>query len=192
MSVLQVPLSTISDEGATIDVETSGKALQPEGAADLSLGPVRIQGSLSGEGETYLFRGRVSGTFVGACDRCLGPAAAPFDLDALWTFERGEAADPLENLQDGERENEDGVAHLSFQDDAIDLGPAAWEEIVLAVPIKLLCKEDCAGLCPTCGTNLNDSRCNCARDADATTFTSRGLQDLGTMFPDLKPDRLED
>ncbi len=194
MSVLQVPLSAIAEGGVSIDVETSGEGLRPEGAAGLPLGTVRIQGSVSGEGDSYVFTGRITGAFAGNCDRCLERAETAFDLDAIWVFAQGKAPDPVMYLiNDGEPETEeDGLIRSSFEGTTIDLRPVAWEEIVLAAPLKLLCKEDCAGLCPTCGTNLNVSRCDCAQKAGATTFTSRGLESLGDMFPDLKPDRWED
>ena len=44
-----------------------------------------------------------------------------------------------------------------------DLAPFFREEIALAVPVQILCKEDCRGLCPSCGANLNLAPCNCVQ-----------------------------
>jgi uncharacterized protein len=52
-----------------------------------------------------------------------------------------------------------GVAF--YDGDAIDLGQLVREQFYLSLPMKPLCRQDCAGLCPECGTNLNVSRCEC-------------------------------
>ena len=194
MSVLQVPLSSITDEGVFINVETPGAVLRPEGAAALPMAPVRVSGALSKDGETYVFSGRIAGAYEGICDRCLTPAEAPFSLDVYWIFIHGPARSPLEELaneEDPEAE-EDDVTCTTFEGNVIDLAGRVWEEIVIARPIKLLCAEDCAGLCPQCGSNFNEGRCTCAGGDEAATFTSKGLKGLKDLFPDLKPDRLED
>ena len=48
-----------------------------------------------------------------------------------------------------------------YQGDFIDLAPIICEQIILQIPIKVLCSEECKGLCPQCGANLNTSSCNC-------------------------------
>jgi uncharacterized protein len=71
------------------------------------------------------------------------------DVDALFT------ADP--DLQDDPNVYplEEPVAH-------VDLSPAVREELALAAPAYPVCREDCAGLCPTCGADLNQGPCQCA------------------------------
>ncbi|MCC6491379.1 MAG: DUF177 domain-containing protein [Candidatus Hydrogenedentes bacterium] len=193
MSVLQVPLSVVSGEALRIDLETAGQSLQPEGVSGLPVGPVRIKGTLSGDGVQFVFNGRVAGTFTGTCARCLGPADMPFDVEAVWVFSQGPLPHPLEDWEEEEEDEEDdGVTRIPLDGNAIDLALAAWEEIVLAMPLRLLCKETCAGLCPECGANLNDARCGCAAGMNETTFANKGLKALGDLYPDLKPDRSED
>ena len=194
MSVLQVPLSAVSSEAVPIDVEIAGQSLQPEGVSGLPIGPVRIKGALTGDGVQFVFTGRVSGSFTGTCARCLGHAEMPFDSEAIWVFLQGPLPHPLEDWEEEEEDEEEhgGVTRIPLDGHAIDLALAAWVEIVLAMPLKLLCKETCAGLCPKCGANLNETRCGCAAGANETTFANRGLKALGDLFPDLKPDRSED
>ena len=43
----------------------------------------------------------------------------------------------------------------------LDLGPDIREELIMGLPVKLLCREDCKGLCVTCGANLNEGKCGC-------------------------------
>jgi uncharacterized protein len=50
-------------------------------------------------------------------------------------------------------------------DGILDVAPLVRQEVILATPIGVLCRPDCAGLCPTCGRNLNDGPCDCDHDA---------------------------
>ena len=92
------------------------------------------------------------------CSRCLEPfrlpVAAPFDLRYL----------PASTVSsEPEREVEDEDLETSYyENDAIDLNELLREQFYLALPMKPLCQEDCRGLCPQCGTNLNTGNCSCA------------------------------
>jgi uncharacterized protein len=92
------------------------------------------------------------------CSRCLEPfrlpVAAPFDLRYL----------PASTVSsEPEREVDDEDLETSYyENDAIDLNELLREQFYLALPMKPLCREDCRGLCPQCGTNLNTGTCDCA------------------------------
>ena len=111
-----------------------------------SEGNIRIKGLL----ET---RGRP------ACSRCLEEldlqVRAPIDF-TLHTGSRGPLPKELE-LTTAE------LDYDYFEGDEIDLSDTIYEGIVLAYPMKSLCHEDCRGLCPSCGTNLNKKQCSCAK-----------------------------
>jgi uncharacterized protein len=59
---------------------------------------------------------------------------------------------------------EDELLVAFYRDDQLDLSHMAWEQIVLALPMKPLCKIDCEGLCPDCGVNRNAASCSCVQD----------------------------
>ena len=70
-----------------------------------------------------------------------------------------------ENTGEGEREiEEDDLTTAFYENDEIDLGQLMREQFYLALPMKPLCRDDCKGLCPVCGTNLNQGTCDCKRD----------------------------
>ena len=105
---------------------------------------------------------RLGGTVVTElelpCSSCLEPfrlpVAAPFDLRYLPASEVS---------SDGEREVDDEDLETSYyENDAIDLNGLMREQFYLALPMKPLCRDDCRGLCPQCGTNLNTGNCSCA------------------------------
>ena len=84
-----------------------------------------------------------------------------------------------------------GVDGTLVEGDEIDMTPHIWEEIFISAPSKFLCKDDCAGLCTTCGINLNNETCACS-DKSKDIAENSGFEALGDMFPDLKPDKSED
>jgi uncharacterized protein len=135
-------------------VETRGR-LEPDDPSfsglDLGLAaPVEISGRLSRTGEQeYFWHARLSGCVRGACRRCLTEVVYPFDVDVEVLF----SADP---------ENPDpSVFPLTAPVTRVDVRPAVREEVALAVSAFPLCREDCAGLCPRCGADLNAGPCPC-------------------------------
>ena len=105
-------------------------------------------------------RGVVVAPWDGGCRRCLKPIKGTLRSDVLEVFE----AEPTE----GET--------LLLDGDRIDLEPVAREAILLELPIAPLCREDCQGLCPTCGVDLNEAGCDCAPTANDARWA--GLEGL--------------
>jgi len=193
LNTLIIPLPLVSGTEMPIDVTMTGKDLTPEGVAEVGLTMARVVGTLSEMGSEYLFRGRISGVYSRPCDRCLENAEVAFDIDASWVYVRGGALEEdvnIEVLADETYEPDvDGSGMVTIEGDMIDLRPQVWEEIVLAQPAKVLCRSDCAGLCPTCGANRNQVSCSC-REMETTSTT--GLGGLAKALADLKSKRTEE
>lgn len=115
---------------------------------------------LTNAGEGILATGIVRAHVVGTCDRCL--ERAEFDIagevDGYYLFEEPE--------QLGEDEDEADFELVS-DDRTIDLSVALLSAIVMETPFVVLCREDCAGLCPVCGANLNEVDCGHAAELEA-------------------------
>jgi len=88
------------------------------------------------------------------CDRCLGEFNQ--DLEAAFRL--------VYSKQTRNRFEDDEYRFLDENVTEIDLSPDIRENLLLVIPMKHLCKEDCMGLCPYCGTNLNHETCDCQRD----------------------------
>ncbi|MDX2192811.1 MAG: DUF177 domain-containing protein [Gemmatimonadales bacterium] len=119
---------------------------------DLQLvGPLAVDGRLqaTGDGE-FFWRGNLRGVVRGECRRCLAEVTAPVEAEVEALF----SADP-EALDDP------SVYPLAPHAARIDVGQAVREELVLAAPAWMLCRDDCAGLCPRCGSDLNAGPCGC-------------------------------
>ncbi|HYD47089.1 MAG TPA: DUF177 domain-containing protein [Terriglobales bacterium] len=107
-------------------------------------------------GDDLVFLGRIAGKVIGHCARCLEPY--PFDLAADCSL----IVVPKPDVSE-EAELADEDLNLSFyQGDEIDLSPLIREQLILALPTKPLCSEDCQGLCPQCGINRNQQSCDCS------------------------------
>jgi DUF177 domain-containing protein len=140
-------------------VDTRGR-LEPDdplfSGLDLGLdAPVEVSGRLSRTGEQeYFWHARLSGRVRGACRRCLTEVVYPLDADVEVLF----SADP---------ENPDpSVYPLAAPVTRVDVRPAVREEVALAVSAFPLCREECAGLCPRCGADLNAGACGCRPPAE--------------------------
>ena len=115
---------------------------------------------LTNAGEGILATGLVRAHVIGTCDRCL--ERAEFDVasevDEYYLFEEPE------NL--GEDEDEADYELVSA-DRTIDLSGALVAALVMETPFVVLCREDCRGLCPVCGANLNVEDCGHAAELEA-------------------------
>jgi uncharacterized metal-binding protein YceD (DUF177 family) len=163
-------------EGTHPLVLDGGKA-ELEVAPEAFLRAYRFTGTLSQSGEDCQVRGSLIGNLVSACDRCL----VPFDRSVAVEVEVDvvrRAADSVESVE----EVTEGVIRLSPSDTRLDLAAPFRAAVLLDEPIKHLCRDDCRGLCPVCGTNRNESACKC--DSSQGDPRWDALKDLS--FPDPK------
>jgi uncharacterized protein len=126
---------------------------------DLGLiGSVQVNGQLqaTGDGE-YLWRGKIHGVVQGECRRCLTDVVDEVDVEvdaAVFSADQEAADDP-------------DFYPLPERASVVDLSQVVREEMGLAVQAHLLlCREDCAGLCPRCGADLNAGPCGCRVPAE--------------------------
>jgi uncharacterized protein len=141
-------------------VETLGR-LEPEDQTFAGLGldldgPVEVKGRLSQTGDLeFYWQARLTGKLRGSCRRCLTDLVYPLDTDIEVLF----SADP-------DAADDPSVYPLSAPVTRVDVRPAVREEVALAVSAYPLCREDCAGLCPRCGADLNAGPCRCPAPTD--------------------------
>lgn len=115
------------------------------------VGPLRVRGRLQATGDDrFYWHGTLSARLETECRRCLAPVTVDIEADvgALFTPDREALDDPDSYV-------------LADNATAIDLAPAIREEFILAIPAYVVCREDCSGLCPHCGRDLNTGPCAC-------------------------------
>lgn len=122
--------------------------------------PLRWQADITNTGGALLVTGTVEGEATGTCARCLEPATFPVtgEIEGYFLISPDDAAP--EDMEDDEFE------YLP-EDKAIDMAPLIQAALILEMPQVPLCSDDCKGLCPTCGANLNEGDCGCGSESDS-------------------------
>jgi DUF177 domain-containing protein len=135
------------------------------------LGPVTWRGQVTWAEPGYLLRARLAYEQTLVCDRCLKPTPAPVASDvelAIFVAPPGGAT--------GEHElHEDDMGVVYVPEEVLETDPILREQLQLNIPMKPLCRPDCAGLCPTCGADLNlveGGRCGCPEPAGDPRFAA--------------------
>jgi uncharacterized protein len=150
--------------------------LEDEGARLLTDATVR--GGASRKGEEVRLRGEITTEVELLCDRCLAPARTPLAVEFDTSFiPREVEAAKAENVELAP----DDLILSAYDGEAIDLDELVREQILLALPLRHLCKEDCKGLCPKCGTDLNAGHCSCEQGETDPRWSA--LADLKSRKP---------
>lgn len=156
--MLVFDLRTLASTAATVDdvLEPTDPiwASQPSPPA----GAIRVTGRLSAAGlGRFYFSGQIAGPARDQCRRCLTDVKVDVAERVQWLF-----------AETGSDDVDDDPDVYLFDPRAreLDLRPGVREQWLLSVPAFVQCRDDCAGLCPTCGTDLNAGACGCEPAGD--------------------------
>ena len=127
---------------------------------DFCLDKVEVDCLITKSSGTVFIKGSFSALIDICCSRCLEKTKLSIDSDFAYSLVPAKA----ETAEDMELKPEE-LEISYYHGDFIDLTPIICEQIILQIPIKVLCKEECRGLCQQCGINLNISSCNCHLDS---------------------------
>ena len=136
-------LQLVSGEGRRLDVEVAIEPIEL-GGEPYTVGPAQVPVRLDISRTTHngwALRMRFEATLSGPCMRCLEPASPATSVDAIEVDQQG-GGDELDSPYLGEG-------------DVLRLADWARDALLLALPAQILCRPDCAGLCPICGEDLN-------------------------------------
>ena len=118
-------------------------------------GPAKLAGTVTGDGKAFTVEAEGQVVLRGNCDRCLEPYEQPLAFSLSERFVR-------ENAEEEEA--------YPYCGDELELDRPFLDNMLLSMPIIHLCREDCRGLCPVCGMNLNKGVCQCARTEKKSAF----------------------
>jgi len=136
--------------------------------------PVHVRGRLQAAGEGRFYWTGSLRTVVGrTCRRCLAPMAVPVAVDIGALFS-----------QEPDAEDDPSTYAIPSDARAVDVRPAVREELILAVPEYVVCRDDCRGLCPRCGKDLNAGACGCPPAPAPVDGRWQGLVALRDTLPD--------
>jgi DUF177 domain-containing protein len=133
------------------------KDLNPVDERVSLIAPATVNGRVRLSGHQVFVNGHVETRAQVECDRCLKPVELPVNAD--FTLEYISGSD-YESSQAVEL-TEEQLSVSVFDGDGIDVDEIVKEQILLAVPTRMLCREDCKGICPECGVDKNKGECNC-------------------------------
>ena len=119
-----------------------------------------VKGNVKRTGDAVFVSGHVETRAQVECDRCLKPVELPVSADFALEYITGADYESSSAAALSEQELSVSV----FDGESIDVDEIVKEQILLAAPARTLCREDCKGICPECGIDLNTGQCNCAVD----------------------------
>ncbi len=169
---------------ADLPREFLDEVLRAEPATEFhAAGAAHLAGRATKLGRKVLVQARATVPLKGQCKRCLKPVALEAQIDLIRSYV---PADQLRGQREHRGDTDDAreasfdpgtVDEESYEGKEIDLKPAVREQILLQIPGSPLCREDCKGLCPRCGKDLNEGDCGCDRTVlDPRWAALKGLQ----------------
>jgi uncharacterized protein len=172
---MKIEIQHIPSNGTTLSFSKVAKdfavlkKLEEQGECRLDT-PLMITLNVVPERDMIKVKGTISTTATLSCSRCLEEYQCPIDHSFILRFSRQIPTD-LHDSSEGQVElTADQIGLIYFYGDEIDFKDSVQEQMVLALPIKPLCGENCKGLCQHCGANLNDQRCICGNDNSNSPF----------------------
>lgn len=151
--------------------EAVDEMVRGDNAGYRAKGPLHIDSNLQKMERRVIFRAQGRASLVAPCGRCLSQFPVDVPLDFQMTFVpnddlQAHAVLPEEGDAGGRPSRTfaaDEVNEETYSGKTIDLDPVVREQLLLALPGYPVCQESCKGLCPVCGTNLNERDCGCDR-----------------------------
>ena len=142
--------SILYEEGKSIDIDKELDFSDIEFDGVKLSTPVRLVGKLFNIGGCIEFNSNASFEISYLCDRCLSESTKILSFDISERFKK--------TLDLADDQNPDIIC---FSGNEIDISEVIINNIFMNIPSKLLCCEECKGLCPVCGKNLNEGECSC-------------------------------
>jgi uncharacterized protein len=129
--------------------------------------PISIALSIAREYDHIRLHGGISTSVKLTCSRCLAEYAT--DIASRFTifYTKSVASQPEDEVELGEED----LISVSYSGDEIDFADEVAEQVLLEIPYKPLCSEECKGLCFSCGTDLNKAVCSCGTNSVSMTFS---------------------
>lgn len=162
---MRIRIDDIKDEGLTLEFAEEPAAF-PELAEISSAGDCEFTAPLKTRLRVFRVRGmievegEVETTLRQSCSRCLEEYEEALTASFALTYTR-EIPEVTDDSGDEVEISAEEMGLIHFEGEEIDLRGAVQEQVVMALPLRPLCRQECKGLCPQCGANLNEEDCGC-------------------------------
>ena len=172
---MEIRLEQIKEDGLTLEIEKSVETFPiltemiANGECEFAA-PLRTALRALRIGDLVEIDGDIETSVRLPCSRCLQPFETPLKSSFTLTYMQ-QAADVMEDTEPQEVElSAEDMGIVYFQGEKINLKDTIQEQVVMAFPLRALCKQDCKGLCPKCGADLNEDPCDCDRRSSPGKF----------------------
>lgn len=119
--------------------------------------PLVIDAEISHQDKILYLKGHANTAVKGICSRCLEQVVVPVECSFAEQLLYTKDVSLFSHLAVGEVEEK----YFIYDNDTLEITDIIRESILAVLPLKILCKDDCRGLCPKCGKNLNQGQCDC-------------------------------
>jgi uncharacterized protein len=163
--ILKIAVMKIPEEGLNLCFSQEGddwfsELVKDAGKLDFSIRALDVSCRVAKVREKVFIEGSVETLLNQECCRCLEMAQVPVRTTFSYVLI------PEHLASRWSQELEEGQADFGYYDEEqIDLNPLLFEQIILQIPMKVLCMDACRGLCPGCGVNLNVTECDCRKES---------------------------
>ena len=155
---MKIELRQIADEGKDFHFAESAEEMEISAEGIKFPNPITVDITATLSGDEIICQGEVFAQVEIECSRCLD--IFDYEVKANLQF----VAQILDSPMEIDDAGDDDFEVISKADNFLDISQRVRDAIVLNLPLKPLCSEDCLGLCPLCGANLNDGNCGCRQD----------------------------
>ena len=157
---MRIEVEKLNEAGAPFHAVYAPDELPLEDELTRLISEAKLEGRASKWREQVRLRGTISASVEVRCDRCVAPVVLPVNADFDATYVPAEVL--ITDVEATELQ-EDDLTFATYEGEELDLEDLAREQLLLALPTRHLCREDCRGLCLTCGEDLNTQTCHCER-----------------------------
>lgn len=158
--MIRAPIDQLQDDGLTHFHFAGSKEELGLGELDFPVEDLAVHLSLIEADRGFFVTAEVEGTGKMRCHRCLDEFEYPLHMSFSALAVIDEQLEREETLEESE-----DIIHVPARSQFIDATQLVYDGILLELPYKLLCREDCQGLCDQCGQNLNHGTCQCDQDS---------------------------
>lgn len=170
--MLTININSIKSDPEWFETEVNGSCFNPE-KENFFQDPVEIKVQIYRTGEQVIIKGKAATQVFLNCSRCLSDFKIPLETEFMFVVVPMEHYQAMNSHADREMTPDD-PAIIPCYDNQLDLIPEIQSALLLAIPVKPLCKKDCRGLCPQCGARLDEEPCTCEKNKPTGPFAELG------------------
>jgi uncharacterized protein len=173
---MHIRVEQIADKGMALEFEEPIESfavlaeMVDEGQCEF-LAPIKTALRVQRFGDIVEVEGNISTSARLTCGRCLRKFESHLESRVALTYKSGVPDDEKMGSKQEEFElKEEDMGLIDYQGEEINLQNEIQEQVVMAFPLRALCKPDCKGLCSECGSDLNEGDCSCIKTSSDSRF----------------------